>query len=79
MPNTTIYIGDLVSIKKKLQRFIAIPKWGIVIDETVIIPADVPDNESIEPIDSFIVYFPASDETFTIPENCLKKITLVEE
>ena len=79
MYDQTIYIGDLVSIKEKLQRFIALPDWGIVLEETVIVPAEVADDESLDPIESFIVFFPSSDETLTIPKNCLKKIVVVKE
>lgn len=79
MYDQTIYIGDLVSIKEKLQRFIALPEWGIVLEETLIIPAEVSEGESLDPIDSFIVFFPTTDETLTIPKKCLKKITIVKE
>jgi len=79
MCDELIYIGDLVSVKEKLQRFIALPDWGIVIEETVIVPADIPEDESLDPIESFIVFFPTTDETLTIPKKCLKKISIVEE
>ena len=79
MYDEAIYIGDLVSVKEKLQRFIALPDWGIVLEETIIIPADIPEHESLDPIESFVVFFPASDETLTIPKNCLKKITILKE
>lgn len=79
MNDDTIYIGDLVSVKKKLLRFISLPEWGIVLEETTIIPADIPDHEDIGTIESFIVFFPASDETLTIPKNCLIKVHIVEE
>ena len=79
MCDKTIYIGDLVAIKEKLQRFIALPDWGIVLEETLIIPAEVSEEESLDPIDSFIVFFPTTDETLTIPKKCLKKITIVKE
>ena len=79
MSDTTIHIGDLVSVKKELHRFITLPEWGIVIEETVIIASDIPENEEFEPIESFVVFFPSNDDTLTIPKNCLKKITIVEE
>ena len=79
MPNKLIDIGDLVSIKKKLQKLIALPDWGIVIQATTIIAADIPEDEEFDPIDAFLVFFPATDETLTIPANCLKKILMVTE
>ena len=79
MPNVIINIGDLVSIKEKLKKFISLPDWGIVIEETIIIAADVPESEEFDPIDAFLVFFPSTDETLTIPANCLKKILMVKE
>jgi hypothetical protein len=79
MPDTTIYIGDLVAVKKELQRFISLPEWGIVIDETTIIPSDLPEDEEMDPIDSWVVFFPNNDDTLTIPKNCLKKIVILDE
>lgn len=79
MTEKKIYIGDLVAVKKELQRFIALPEWGIVLEETKIIPTDVPAEDDIDPIDSFIVFFPSDNETLTIPKSCLIKITIIEE
>jgi hypothetical protein len=79
MGKDEIYIGDLVSIKKKLQILIALPDWGIVIEETNIISNYTDADGVLEPIDSFVVFFPATDETLTIPKNCLIKINIVEE
>jgi hypothetical protein len=79
MGKDEIYIGDLVSIKKKLQILIALPDWGIVIEETNIISNYTDVDGVLEPIDSFVVFFPATDETLTIPKNCLIKINIVEE
>ena len=79
MSDTTICIGDLVTVKKELQKFIALPEWGIVINETVIIPSDLPPEEQMDPIDSFVVFFPSNDDTLTIPKKCLKKIVILEE
>ena len=79
MTDTTIYIGDLVAVKKELQKFISLPEWGIVIDETTIIPSDLPPEEEMGPIDSWVVFFPNNDDTLTIPKNCLIKISIVEE
>jgi len=73
-----INIGDLVVVKKELQRFVALPEWGIVLEEAMIIPVEVPD-ENFEPIDSFIVFFPSEDSSLTIPKSCLRKITILEE
>jgi len=78
MKDTTIYIGDLVVVKEELQRVVNLKDWGIVIDEATILPSDVPDEE-LEPIDSWVVFFPASDDTFTIPKNCVRKIIVMEE
>ena len=63
-------------IKVELQRVVNLKDWGIVIDEATILPSDVPD-EKLEPIDSWVVYFPSTDDTFTIPKNCVTKITLM--
>jgi hypothetical protein len=79
MNDDIIYIGDLVAVKKKLQKFIALPDWGIVVQETTIIPADIPDGDDMGPIDSFLVFFPSTDETLTIPKNCLRKVYVIEE
>jgi len=79
MGKDEIYIGDLVSIKKKLQALLSLPDYGIVIDETNIISNYTDVDGFHEPIDSFIVFFPATDETLTIPKNCLIKINIVEE
>ena len=79
MEEKKINIGDLVQIKKKLQRIIALPDWGIVLNETVIVPTDVPEEDDLGSIESFIVFFPSSDETLTIPKSCLTKITAIEE
>ena len=79
MIDKTIYIGDLVDVKEELQRIVNIPDWGIVIDETIIFPIELPEDETIEPIDSFIVFFPSTDDTFTIPKNCLRKISFLQE
>jgi len=78
MPYDTIYIGDLVVVKEELQRVVDLKDWGIVIDEATILPSDVP-NEELEPIDSWVVFFPATDDTFTIPKNCVRKIIPIEE
>ena len=75
---TKICIGDLVCIKKRIQILIGIPDWGIVIDETTIIPSSLP-NEELESIESWVIFFPALQETLTIPKNCIVKITLTEE
>ena len=78
MSGLEIYIGDLVKVKDELEKVVNFPDWGIVIDEATILPTDVP-NEQLEPIDSWIVFFPATDDTFTIPKNCLKKILIIQE
>ena len=79
MSKETIYIGDLVVIKEKLQKLISLPDWGIVINETQIIASDIPEDDDIGPIDSYIVFFPATDDIFTIPKTCLRKIIVIEE
>ena len=76
MSKDIVYIGDLIMIKVELQRVVNLKDWGIVIDEATILPSDVPD-EKLEPIDSWVVYFPSTDDTFTIPKNCVTKITLM--
>ena len=78
MANLKIYIGDLVVVKEEIQKVVDIKDWGIVIDEATILPSDVPDDE-LEPIDSWVVFFPSTDDTFTIPKNCVRKITMVHE
>ena len=78
MANSSIYIGDLVVVKEELQRVVDLKDWGIVIDEATILPSDVPDEE-LEPIDSWVVFFPATDDTFTIPKNCVRKINMIQE
>ncbi len=77
-PEPEIYIGDLVCIKKQIQKLIGIPDWGIVLEETTILPSSLPDEE-LEAIDSWVIFFPAQDETLTIPKNCVRKITVIEE
>ena len=79
MKEDTIKVGDLVVVKDKLQKIVALREWGIVISETLIIAADISDDEDFEPIESFIIFFPADDDTLTIPKNCLKKIVVIEE
>ena len=76
MSKDKVYIGDLIMIKVELQRVVNLKDWGIVIEEATILPSDVPD-EKLEPIDSWVVYFPSTDDTFTIPKNCVTKITLM--
>ena len=76
MSKDKVYIGHLIMIKVELQRVVNLKDWGIVIDEATILPSDVPD-EKLEPIDSWVVYFPSTDDTFTIPKNCVTKITLM--
>ena len=76
MSKDKVYIGDLIMIKVELQRVVNLKDWGIVIDEATLLPSDVPD-EKLEPIDSWVVYFPSTDDTFTIPKNCVTKITLM--
>ena len=78
MTDSTIYIGDLVIIKEELQRVVDLKDWGIVIDEATILPSDVPDEE-LEAIDSWVIFFPATDDTFTIPKNCVRKINIIQE
>lgn len=78
MHDSAIYIGDLVVVKEELQRVVDLKDWGIVIDEATILPSDVP-NEELEPIDSWVIFFPATDDTFTIPKNCVRKINVIEE
>jgi hypothetical protein len=78
MSKDKVYIGDLIMIKVELQRVVNLKDWGIVIDEATILPSDVPD-EKLEPIDSWVVYFPSTDDTFTIPKNCVTKITLMQK
>ena len=73
-----VYIGDLVCIKKEIQKLIGIKDWGIVLEETTILPVDLPD-EHLEPIESWVIFFPAQDESLTIPKNCVTKITILEE
>ena len=76
--DTEIYIGDLVCLKKPIQKLIAIPDWGIVLEETTILPSSLPD-EDLEAIDSWVIFFPSHDETLTIPKNCVRKIKVIEE
>jgi len=76
MKDLPIYIGDLVAVKEELQRVVDLKDWGIVIDEATILPSDVP-NEDLEPIDSWVIFFPATDDTFTIPKNCVRKINVI--
>ena len=78
MSKDAIYIGDLVMVKIELQKVVDLKDWGIVVDEATIIPSDIP-NEQLEPIDSWVIFFPATDDTFTIPKNCVSKITIIEE
>ena len=78
MLDSTIYIGDLVIIKEELQKVVNLKDWGIVIDEATILPSDVPDEE-LEAIDSWVIFFPATDDTFTIPKNCVRKINIIQE
>ena len=73
-----ICIGDLVCLKKPIQKLIGIPDWGIVLYETTILPSSLPEEE-IEKIDSWVIFFPSHDETLTIPKNCVRKITVMEE
>tara|TARA_Y100000593_G_scaffold92588_1_gene184739 strand:- start:2875 stop:3120 length:246 start_codon:yes stop_codon:yes gene_type:complete len=73
-----ICIGDLVVVKEELQRVVDIKDWGIVIDEATILPSDVPDDK-LEAIDSWVVFFPSTDDTFTIPKNCVRKIVVIQE
>jgi len=78
MSKGIIYIGDLVMIKIELQKVVNLKDWGIVVDEATIIPSDIP-NEQLESIDSWVIFFPATDDTFTIPKNCVSKIVIIEE
>ena len=78
MPKSKIYIGDLVMVKEELHVVVDLKDWGIVIDEATILPSDVP-SEELEPIDSWIIFFPATDDTFTIPKNCVRKIEVIQE
>ena len=78
MQDSTIYIGDLVMIKTELQRVVDLRDWGIVVNEATILPSDVPDEE-LEPIDSWVIFFPAINETYTIPKNCVRKINIIQE
>ena len=75
---TEISIGDLVCIKQRIQILIGIPDWGIVIDETTILPSSLP-HEELESIDSWVIFFPALQESLTIPKNCVTKITIMDE
>ena len=79
MAAENINIGDLVVIKEKLQKLIAIPDWGIVINETQIIATNNPKKDDFGPIESFVIFFPSTDETLTIPKNCIRKIIVIEE
>jgi hypothetical protein len=78
MRDSTIYIGDLVMVKIELQRVVDLKDWGIVIDEATILPSDIPDEE-LEAIDSWVIFFPATDDTLTIPKNCVRKINMIQE
>jgi hypothetical protein len=78
MRDSTIYIGDLVMVKIELQRVVDLKDWGIVIDEATILPSDVPDEE-LEAIDSWVIFFPAINDTLTIPKNCVRKINMIQE
>jgi len=79
MSDADIKVGDLVTVKEELQKLVDIRDWGIAINETTILPTDLPENENIDPIDSLIVFFPSTDDTFTIPRNCLRKICFIVE
>ncbi len=79
MNDDVIYIGDLVKIKEQLLKFIALPEWGITVDETTITAADLNNGEDFEPIACFLVFFPTIDDTIAIPKNCLKKMTVIQE
>ena len=65
-------------IKEELHVVVDLKDWGIVIGEATILPSDVP-NEELEPIDSWVIFFPATDDTFTIPKNCVRKIEVIQE
>jgi hypothetical protein len=78
MKDDAIYIGDLVMVKIELQKVVNLKDWGIVVDEATIIPSDIP-NEELESIPSWVIFFPATDDTFTIPKNCVSKITIIQE
>ena len=78
MPKSKIYIGDLVMVKEELHVVVDLKDWGIVLDEATILPSDVPDDK-LEPIESWVIFFPATDDTFTIPKNCVRKIEVIQE
>lgn len=76
--DNSLNIGDLVIIRKELQKIVGINYTGIIISETKIIPSDIEDIE-LEEIDSFNVYFPNVEEVFTIPKTCLEKLPPLKE
>jgi hypothetical protein len=61
-----------------LQRVVDLKDWGVVIGEATILPSDIPDEE-LEAIDSWVIFFPATDDTLTIPKNCVRKINMIQE
>lgn len=76
--DNSLNIGDLVIIKRELQKIVGITYTGIIISETKIIPSDIKDIE-LDEIDSFNVYFPNIEEVYTIPKTCLEKLSILKE
>jgi hypothetical protein len=65
-------IGDLVELKPRIKSIISLQGYGTIIDKTVIKTSDFDGRDTKNAIDSFLVYFPEEDYTYTIPCSCLQ-------
>ena len=73
-----LFVGDLVIVKKELQKIVGIVCIGIIVGESKIIPSDIVDFD-LEEIDAYNVYFAELDTTYTIPKGCVEKLIIIQE
>jgi hypothetical protein len=76
--DNVLFVGDLVVIKKELQEIVNLKHVGIIIGETMIIPADI-EGLDMDEIESYNIYFLEIDTIFTVPKGCVEKLTIIQE
>tara|TARA_R100000406_G_C3089378_1_gene119099 strand:- start:50 stop:472 length:423 start_codon:yes stop_codon:yes gene_type:complete len=65
-------VGDLVELKPKIRAILSVQGIGTIIAETNIKTSDLDSSQTGSIIESFLVYFPEEDYTYTLPRGCLQ-------
>ena len=76
MKEEELKVGDLVELKPKLKKILAVKGVGTIISTTIIKTNDFEGRWKSDAINAFLVYFPEDDYEYTIPINCLRLFSI---